>query len=92
MPWGDHGRKGYSNTRWARRVKDRDGWTCQRCGYQGRDVQADHVVSVRNDGQDTLDNGMTLCRPCHNRKIQHEAMEGRNRWKRPKEPHPGFLH
>lgn len=91
IPWSDHGRKGRSNTRWARRVKNRDQWTCQRCGHLGRAVRANHITSVRNGGQDALENGMTLCRPCHNRKTQREAMQGSNRWKRPKEPHPGFI-
>lgn len=82
--------------RWAKRVKDRDGWRCRRCGYQGapgrRDVEADHVHNVAAGG-DPLGDGVTLCRPCHAEKTQREADEGRRlkSRKRPAERHPGLL-
>ena len=53
--------------RWARKVKARDGYVCQRCGST-EDLEAHHKVpyagnlSLRYD----VDNGITLCRNCHN--------------------------
>lgn len=50
---------------WAEAVKERDGWTCQFCGYNAtaRGLHAHHIFSkgghpaVRHD----VSNGITLC-------------------------------
>lgn len=82
--------------RWAKAVKDRDGWQCRRCGYQGTpgnaDVQADHITNVATGG-DPLGSGITLCSRCHAEKTQREAAQGRRlkSRKRPTERHPGLL-
>lgn len=56
---------------WTRHVKERDGYKCAECGYQGtkgkRDVDAHHVLpKVKFPELATvLFNGVTLCKPCH---------------------------
>jgi hypothetical protein len=60
-----------AHNRWARAVKRRDNWTCQRCGYQApkglrlgalgaHPMHAHHVRPGYN-----IDDGITLCAPCH---------------------------
>lgn len=59
--------RGDGHARWARLVITRDKATCQRCGAQGVELQAHHIKpyaeypELRLD----LDNGLTLCAPCH---------------------------
>lgn len=69
----------------------RDSWTCVQCGYLGTpnagDLNADHVIPRAEGGEDTLENLQTLCRPCHEPKIQAEAARGRAR-RRPKRRPP----
>lgn len=47
------------------RVWVRDGHACTRCGADDRTLQAHHVIPRSAGGPDTLDNLVTLCRPCH---------------------------
>lgn len=70
----------------------RDRWTCQRCGYTGRqtkgDLHADHKINRAAGGQDVLDNLQTLCTACHGPKTRAEAQAGRTRRKRTPRVHP----
>ncbi len=52
---------------WGNAVKSRDNNTCQLCDgrYEPDWLMAHHVVPVRIGGQNTLENGETLCPPCH---------------------------
>lgn len=52
---------------WRQAVFQRDDFTCQFCGERGGRLQADHVepVALRPDLALELDNGRTLCVPCH---------------------------
>ena len=65
---------------WAKAVKERDHYTCQRCGarHQGQGMHAGHIVSrrYRNTRHD-LENGVTCCFGCHMFLHQHpeEALE-----------------
>lgn len=58
----------------------RDHWTCQGCGYEGRqrkgDLFADHKHNRAEGGEDHLDNLQTLCRPCHAPKTAAERARG----------------
>lgn len=49
-------------------VLERDGNTCQHCGYQGPSNYMDvhHIIPVRYGGSSKLSNLITLCRKCHN--------------------------
>ena len=57
--------------KWARLVKDRDGYKCAECGYQGtkglKDVDAHHVLHkvMYPEYATVLFNGVTLCKSCH---------------------------
>jgi len=48
-------------------VKDRDGHRCQNpeCGKSTLRVEAHHIHHREHGGADTLENGLTSCRPCH---------------------------
>ena len=61
-----YGTSALRNPEWAQLVKERDGFTCQKCGDMG-DVQAHHIepVALHPELSDDLDNGLTLCKSCH---------------------------
>lgn len=52
---------------WRRRVYARDGHTCQCCGAKGVTLNAHHLESYASNRElrTEIDNGVTLCRPCH---------------------------
>ena len=59
----------------------RDHWTCQGCGYEGRqrkgDLHADHIRNRAEGGEDALDNLQTLCDDvCHAAKTARERARG----------------
>lgn len=60
----DRGR--YPYKRWAKAVKDRDGWACRECGSEDR-LHAHHIKRWCDypDLRYEIDNGLTLCHPCH---------------------------
>ena len=62
--------------RWAFEVKRRDRFMCQKCSARDTRLIADHIVEI-DDGGAPLDvnNGMTLCLPCHNRKTAEARAE-----------------
>lgn len=51
----------------TRKVWDRDGWTCQRCGSH-TDLTVDRIYPVSRGGTNEFDNLQTLCRPCNSSK------------------------
>lgn len=54
--------------KWRTRVYERDSFTCQCClSNQGRNLNAHHVRdhATNPDERWSLDNGVTLCAPCH---------------------------
>ncbi len=57
---------------WRRAVFERDGYTCQKCGFKGRvkrphRLHAHHIESFAKHTELRCDvsNGVTLCGPCH---------------------------
>ena len=52
---------------WREAVFARDNWTCQFCGVRGTKLQADHIkpLALYPELRLALDNGRTLCKPCH---------------------------
>lgn len=61
---------------WRRLVKERDGHICRRCNTQISTLakcgaHAHHIIPLREGGMDTIDNGATLCIPCHSRVHQN---------------------
>ena len=70
----------YRGSNWVRirrRVYERDGYTCQRCGvkcisrsdYNGENggeiIQAHHISGYEDESDNELDNLITLCASCH---------------------------
>jgi 5-methylcytosine-specific restriction endonuclease McrA len=52
---------------WRTAVFERDNYTCQWCGQHGGALHADHIEpwSTHPDLRFEVDNGRTLCVPCH---------------------------
>lgn len=52
---------------WRKRVYKRDNYTCQRCGATGGDLNAHHKhgIATHPELAFDIDNGITLCKPCH---------------------------
>jgi 5-methylcytosine-specific restriction endonuclease McrA len=48
----------------CRRILDRDGWRCQKCG-RARELQVHHLRFRSALGNDDLGNLITLCFSCH---------------------------
>jgi len=64
--------KPYKNDRldqkqWAALVKERDNYTCQKCGSTKGVLEAHHIIPVSQDPLESmdLDNGAALCNSCH---------------------------
>ncbi len=55
--------------KWAKAVKVRDSFTCQICDKVGVYLHAHHIFSWDKyvDERFELENGATLCEPCHTR-------------------------
>ena len=55
--------------RWARAVKIRDNCTCQVCDARGTQLESHHknAWNAYPEERYSLDNGVTLCKQCHNR-------------------------
>ena len=58
--------------KWSNTVRERDKWTCQRCGHffpegRRRGLDAAHIWSRRiKRTRHDLENGVSLCTGCHN--------------------------
>lgn len=52
---------------WREKVFCKDNYTCQFCGKRGGYLEADHIkpFSQYESLRYEVDNGRTLCRPCH---------------------------
>lgn len=52
--------------KWARAIKDRDGWECVYCGSKDR-LEAHHIQfrSEKPELDFEMENGVTLCHKCH---------------------------
>ena len=84
----------------ARVVRERDGNVCQLrydgCTFDAEEI--DHIVNVASTGMGRADVNrrvtpedlQCVCRACHRVKTAREISVGRNRWKRPRERHPGM--
>lgn len=58
--------------KWRNSVFERDNYTCMQCGTHGGDLNAHHVKSFARHKtlRFIIENGITLCVPCH--KIKHK--------------------
>ena len=57
----------YEYRDWRNSVFARDNWTCQICGDRGVYLEADHIKPwcAFPDLRYDVDNGRTVCKPCH---------------------------
>jgi len=57
----------YQYRDWRNAVFARDNWTCQACNKRGGYLEADHIKPwcAFPDLRYAVDNGRTLCKPCH---------------------------
>lgn len=54
--------------KWRRRVFEKDGYKCVRCGFdKGKILNAHHIKPYAKypNHRTDVDNGVTLCNPCH---------------------------
>lgn len=51
-----------------RSIFARDNYTCQYCGYTGKELTVDHVVPKRLGGPTSWDNLVCCCRKCNGKK------------------------
>ncbi len=58
-------------------VFHRDGYTCQYCGKETRQLTLDHVIPRYRDGQHTWENLVSACIPCNRRKAGKTPKEAR---------------
>ena len=65
---------------WRKAVFARDNYTCTECGGRGY-LQAHHIKSWEDypDLRLAVDNGQTLCVPCHEEKHPHLKLIGKRR-------------
>lgn len=63
---------------WREAVFARDNWTCRICNKKGGKINADHIkpFSSYPELRFAIDNGRTLCVPCH---LKTETWGGRQR-------------
>ena len=67
----------------------RDGYTCQYCGHQNKQLTIDHVIPKRSGGGHTWHNIVTACAPCNLRKGAKLPVRARMKLMRqPFEPKP----
>jgi hypothetical protein len=52
---------------WRKSVYERDNYICQMCGDRGKYLNAHHIKerSIYPELKYSIDNGISLCRPCH---------------------------
>lgn len=78
---------------WRAKVYERDNWTCKKCNHKGGDIEAHHIVlfeeimkkyniqtledAINCPEMWNLDNGITLCEPCHEEEHTHEKNKER---------------
>jgi len=63
--------KHFEYIQWRRKIFERDNYKCQHCGFHGSQgyITAHHIKSwfAYPDLRYNLDNGLTLCEPCHSK-------------------------
>lgn len=60
---------------WRVSIFKRDNYTCQECLQKGGILEPHHIIPVRSDRENLFNtnNGITLCRPCHQKTIWKES-------------------
>lgn len=60
-------REGAEHREWRVKVFERDNYTCQLCFSHGSSLEAHHIApfSLNRKKRTDIENGATLCKPCH---------------------------
>lgn len=60
---------------WREAVFRRDNYVCKECGASKVYLEPHHIIPIRSDRSKVYDinNGITLCRPCHQKTIWKES-------------------
>ena len=60
---------------WRKSVFERDNYCCMECGKNKCYLEPHHIIPIRSDSDKLFDitNGITLCRPCHQKTIRKEG-------------------
>ena len=70
----------------------RDEFTCQYCGYKGKDLTFDHVVPKSRGGKTRWDNVVAACQSCNLRKAAKTTSQAGFKLKKvPSKPSPEVL-
>ena len=70
----------------------RDEFTCQYCGYKGKDLTLDHVVPKSRGGKTRWDNVVAACQSCNLRKAAKTTSQAGFKLKKaPTKPSPEVL-
>lgn len=66
-PENQKGRSSGEYAEWRKKVFERDGYTCRRCGKKGGRLNAHHIERWAENCRKRYDvsNGVTLCEKCH---------------------------
>jgi 5-methylcytosine-specific restriction endonuclease McrA len=67
-------------------IFNRDRYTCQYCGVQGRNLTLDHVIPRYRGGQHTWENVVSACAVCNRRKAGRTPKEANMKLIRPPTP------
>lgn len=76
-PINDTIRKSLESQEWKWKVTKRDNYTCQVCGQKGGILNANHIKKFADypKMRFELNNGITLCRNCHIKLVNHHEPE-----------------
>jgi len=58
-------------------IFNRDRYTCQYCGQEGKELTLDHVIPRRRGGEHSWENVVSACIPCNRRKAGRTPAEAR---------------
>jgi len=63
--------------KWRAKVFERDNYTCALCGQHGNKLEPHHIkrFSLYPDIRFDENNGITLCKKCHQSKVNHKEQE-----------------
>ena len=65
-------RSSFENKKWIKLVYEKDNYTCQCCGKRGVSLRAHHLNGFNwfKEGRLDVNNGITLCRNCHDARYE----------------------